>query len=78
MACPGGCIGGGGQPYHHGDMSVLSNRRQALYEIDKNKKIRKAHENPEIKQIYKDFLGEIYGEKAHKYLHTGYVKREKI
>lgn len=78
MACPGGCIGGGGQPYHHGDMSILAKRRKALYEIDKNKKIRKSHDNPEIKQIYKDFLGEIYGEKAHKYLHTSYVKREKI
>ena len=65
MACPGGCIGGGGQPYHHGHEEVLLKRQRALYEIDKNKKIRKSHENPMIKEIYKNYLGRPYGERAH-------------
>ena len=78
MACPGGCIGGGGQPYHHGDMSILQRRREALYQADREHKLRKSHENPMIKKLYDDFLGDVYGEKAHKYLHTTYRKREKI
>lgn len=77
MACPGGCIGGGGQPYHHGDMSILQRRREALYQADREHKLRKSHENPMIKKLYDDFLGDVYGEKAHKYLHTTYRKREK-
>lgn len=78
MACPGGCIGGGGQPYHHGDSSILTKRREAIYEQDRNKPIRKAHENPMIKKIYDEFLGEPYGKKAHQLLHTTYTPREKI
>lgn len=78
MACPGGCIGGGGQPYHHGHEEVLLKRQRALYEIDKNKKIRKSHENPMIKEIYKNYLGRPYGERAHDLLHTSYIPREKI
>ena len=78
MACPGGCIGGGGQPYHHGKEETLLKRQKALYDIDKNKKIRKAHENPMIKKIYDEYLGEPYGEKAHKLLHTSYQAKEKI
>ena len=78
MACPGGCIGGGGQPYHHGHEEILLKRQRALYEIDKNKKIRKAHENPMIKEIYKNYLGRPYGERAHDLLHTSYIPREKI
>ena len=78
MACPGGCIGGGGQPYHHGHEEVLLKRQRALYEIDKNKKIRKSHENPMIKEIYKNYLGKPYGERAHDLLHTSYIPREKI
>ena len=72
MACPGGCIGGGGQPLHHNDTSILKARQQAIYQEDKNKPIRKSHENPEIKKLYKEYLGKPLGEKAHKLLHTQY------
>ena len=78
MACPGGCIGGGGQPYHHGDMEIIRKRQQAIYAEDKMKVIRKSHENPAIKQIYAEFLGEPYGELAHDLLHTKYQPKEKI
>lgn len=78
MACPGGCIGGGGQPYHHGDIEVLKARTAAIYAEDKSKTLRKSHENPYIKKLYDEFLGEPYGEKAHELLHTSYTKREKI
>ncbi len=78
MACPGGCIGGGGQPYHHGDMDVLQNRQRALYREDRNTPLRKSHENPMIRRIYDEFLGAPYGEKAHDLLHTEYSAREKI
>ena len=78
MACPGGCIGGGGQPYHHGDMEVLRKRQEALYVDDETKVHRKSHENQEIIKLYKEFIGEPYGEKAHELLHTHYVARQKI
>ncbi|HBV87719.1 MAG TPA: NADH:ubiquinone oxidoreductase [Desulfosporosinus sp.] len=78
MACPGGCIGGGGQPYHHGNLDILTDRAGALYREDRNKPLRKSHENPAIIGLYKDFLGEPYGERAHKLLHTSYVGRKKI
>ena len=77
MACPGGCIGGGGQPLHHGDSSVLKARTKALYTEDELKVIRKSHENPYIQELYKNFLGEPNGEKAHKLLHTHYYDRSK-
>lgn len=78
MACPGGCIGGGGQPYHHGDMEVLRKRQQAIYEEDRKKTIRKSHLNKEILKLYEEFLEEPYSEKAHELLHTHYEKRTKI
>ncbi|MDW7668917.1 MAG: NADH-dependent [FeFe] hydrogenase, group A6 [Bacillota bacterium] len=78
MACPGGCIGGGGQPYHHGNMEILRKRQEALYLDDENKIHRKSHENEEIIKLYKEFIGEPYGEKAHELLHTHYVARQKI
>lgn len=78
MACPGGCIGGGGQPYHHGDMSIIEKRRLAIYEEDANKKRRKSHENEEIIQLYKEYLGEPYSKKAHELLHTHYEPKERI
>ncbi len=78
MACPGGCIGGGGQPYHHGDMEIIKRRQAAIYQEDKNKVLRKSHENPYIKKIYKEFLGEPNSHKAHELLHTHYVPKEKI
>ncbi len=76
MACPGGCIGGGGQPLHHGDSSILKARAKALYEEDKNKPIRVSHENPYIIQLYEEFLGEPDSETAHHLLHTHYFDRK--
>jgi NADH-quinone oxidoreductase subunit G/NADP-reducing hydrogenase subunit HndD len=78
MACPGGCIGGGGQPYHHGDMEIIKKRQQAIYNEDRSKQKRKSHENQEVMQLYKEYLGEPYSEKAHELLHTHYEKKEKI
>ncbi len=75
MSCPGGCIGGGGQPFHRGDMNVLRRRQAALYAEDANKPLRKSHENPEIKQLYAEYLGEPCGELSHKLLHTHYHKK---
>ncbi|ALO14442.1 NADP-reducing hydrogenase subunit HndC [Salinivirga cyanobacteriivorans] len=75
MACPGGCIGGGGQPLHHGDSSILKKRIDAIYREDSGKKIRKSHENPMIKELYENFLGAPMSEKAHKLLHTHYSDR---
>ena len=75
MSCPGGCIGGGGQPYHHGDVEVLRKRQKAIYSEDQSKTIRKSHENPYIKKLYEEFLGEPLSEKAHHLLHTEYFDR---
>ncbi len=75
MACPSGCIDGGGQPYIHGNTEILKKRSEALYKEDKGKKIRKSHENPYIKKLYDDYLGEAGGEKAHELLHTKYHGR---
>lgn len=77
MACPGGCIGGGGQPYpQHGfrvlDSDLLSLRARALYSIDDAKMIRRSHENPAIQKLYKEYLGEPGGAKAEELLHTSY------
>lgn len=76
MACPGGCIDGGGQPYIHGDYDILSKRANALYEEDRNKPLRKSHENPAIIKLYEEYLGKPNSEKAHKLLHTHYTCRE--
>ncbi|MBU3113422.1 NADH-dependent [FeFe] hydrogenase, group A6 [Clostridium lacusfryxellense] len=76
MACPGGCINGGGQPYSNDYEDILAKRMSVLYNEDKNKAIRKSHDNPSIKKIYEEFLGEPYGVKAHELLHTQYVKRK--
>ncbi|MEA1874732.1 MAG: NADH-dependent [FeFe] hydrogenase, group A6 [Bacteroidota bacterium] len=77
MACPGGCIGGGGQPLHHGDSSIIKKRAEAIYSEDKGKAIRKSHMNPEIIKLYEDFLGEPMSEKAHHLLHTSYFDKKK-
>jgi NADP-reducing hydrogenase subunit HndD len=77
MACPGGCIGGGGQPLHHGDFSILKARQQAIYREDAGKPIRKSHENPFIIELYKEFLEKPLGEKSHHLLHTSYFDRSK-
>jgi len=72
MACPGGCIGGTGQPYHKGNEEVIKARQRAIYSEDVDKPLRKSHENPIIKKLYEDFMGEPLGEKAHQLLHTKY------
>ena len=72
MACPGGCIGGTGQPYHHGDIEVIKARQRAIYSEDVGKQLRKSHENPVILRLYRDFLGEPLHGKAHELLHTKY------
>lgn len=81
MACPGGCITGGGQPIKNAkiqeNVDVHKKRAEAIYSIDEKSVIRKSHENPVLKQIYKEFLGEPNGELAHKLLHTHYSKKEK-
>ena len=81
MACPGGCITGGGQPVKNAkiqeNVDVHKKRAEAMYSIDEKSVIRKSHENPVLKQIYKEFLGEPNGELAHKLLHTHYSKKEK-
>jgi NADH-quinone oxidoreductase subunit G/NADP-reducing hydrogenase subunit HndD len=75
MACPGGCIDGGGQPYHHGDVEVIKARAAAIYREDEGKPVRKSHENPDIQKLYKDFLGEPLGERSEKLLHTRYFDK---
>ncbi|MFA8450202.1 MAG: NADH-dependent [FeFe] hydrogenase, group A6 [Bacteroidales bacterium] len=77
MACPGGCIGGGGQPLHHGNSEVLKKRAEALYREDAGKPIRKSHENPDIVKLYEEFLERPCGEKSHHLLHTHYFNRRK-
>ncbi|RJP58770.1 MAG: ferredoxin [Candidatus Auribacter fodinae] len=77
MGCPGGCIGGGGQPYAGTnvmplDQNMLEARARALYNIDEHKVLRKSHENPYVQRLYKEFLGKPLSEVSHKYLHTHY------
>jgi len=75
MACPGGCIGGGGQ--HIGtDEEQLKARMKALYSIDENETLKVSHKNPEIIELYEKFLGKPLGHKSHELLHTTYKKRD--
>ena len=81
MACPGGCLGGGGQPYAKEpfepfDKRLYEKRAQGLYNIDSGKSVHKSHCNPDIKTIYKDFLGKPLGNISHKLLHTHYSLRK--
>ncbi|MFO8086527.1 MAG: NADH-dependent [FeFe] hydrogenase, group A6 [Bacteroidales bacterium] len=77
MACPGGCIGGGGQPLHHGNSSILKARQKALYQEDAGKAIRKSHENPFVQELYQNYYGKPGSAKAHEQLHTHYFDRQK-
>ncbi|OQY35667.1 MAG: ferredoxin [Spirochaetaceae bacterium 4572_59] len=74
MACRGGCIAGGGQPYGTED-NIREKRIAGIYKDDENSVVRSSYENPEIIKIYKDYLGEPLSEKAHQLLHTTYQKR---
>lgn len=80
MTCPGGCVNGGGQPivdeYKASKIDVVSLRAKALYSADKKSKYRRSHQNPEVKELYKEFLDKPNSKKAHKLLHTHYNKQE--
>jgi NADH-quinone oxidoreductase subunit G len=74
MACPGGCVGGGGQPYNVTD-DIRKERAKGLYDEDAAMKIRCSHHNPHVQQLYKEFLGKPLSHKAHELLHTTYTSR---
>ncbi|MCG8698883.1 MAG: [FeFe] hydrogenase, group A [Bacteroidales bacterium] len=76
MACPGGCLGGGGQPIPT-NAEIRQKRAEAIYQADEDMTIRKSHENPEVIKIYEEFLGEPLGHKSHELLHTHYTERER-
>ncbi len=76
MACPGGCLGGGGQPIPTSP-EIRKKRMEAIYAEDGDMPIRKSHENPEIIQIYKEYLGKPLGDKSHRLLHTHYTRRDR-
>ncbi len=76
MTCPGGCIGGGGQPRMTDD-SVRLKRISAIYAEDESKKLRKSHDNPAVQELYRDFLGKPLGHKSHELLHTHYAPKER-
>lgn len=79
MACPGGCVNGGGQPTQPASVrnfvDLKSIRAKVLYDLDENMPLRKSHDNPAIKEVYENFLGKPGSHKAHEVLHTSYVKR---
>lgn len=80
MSCPGGCIGGGGQPYSGSkytplDEALLAKRASALYGLDRGNTIRRSHENPEIQRLYKAFLGRPLSPVSRRLLHTHYNRK---
>ncbi len=77
MTCPGGCIGGGGQPWGTNQQAVRA-RMQALYQIDASEPVRTSHSNPSVQRIYQEFLGAPLSEKSHHLLHTHYEPRETL
>ena len=78
MACKGGCIGGGGQPYHHGDTEILKKRISVINSEDTSKTLRKSHENPYIKRLYEAYFDKPMSHNAHELLHTRYFEKSKI
>ena len=81
MACPGGCVNGGGQPIQPAKVrnvrDLRSERAAGLYKDDQQLPVRFSHENPDITRIYEEYLGEPNSHKAHEILHTGYTVRSK-
>ena len=75
MACPGGCLGGGGQPLGATD-EIKEKRLQAIYQLDKEAKIRKSHENPAIIKLYEEYLDHLLEHEVHELLHTYYSRRK--
>lgn len=83
MGCPGGCIGGGGQPYAGSnstplDEDCLKARAEALYSSDRKKTIRRSHQNPDVQRLYKDFLGKPLSHISHSLLHTNYKAKTPV
>jgi len=80
MGCPGGCVNGGGQPQVDASVrnftDIRAVRAKALYDYDAANTLRFSHENPDVKELYKSYLGEPGSHKAHELLHTTYVKRK--
>ena len=72
MACPGGCVGGGGQPIHDG-CELAGERGCELYRLDSERKLRFSHENPEVQKAYEEYLGKPLGHMAHELLHSNHV-----
>ncbi len=77
MTCPGGCVGGGGQPLTS-NLDAVRARMQALYAIDREGPVRASHHNEAVQKLYNEFLGAPLGEKSHHLLHTQYAKREAL
>jgi NADP-reducing hydrogenase subunit HndD len=77
MTCPGGCIGGGGQPRLTSD-AVREARIRAIYAEDEGRELRKSHENPEVMALYEEYLGEPLGKMSHRLLHTEYTEKERV
>ena len=79
MACPGGCVNGGGQPHQSGEVmnftDLRAERAKALYSEDAGMALRKSHENPVVKELYETYLEKPGSHKAHEILHTSYVRR---
>ncbi|MGD9519052.1 MAG: NADH-dependent [FeFe] hydrogenase, group A6 [Armatimonadota bacterium] len=80
MGCPGGCVGGGGQPYAGAnavplDERILALRAQSLYRLDSERPLRRSHQNPDIQKLYREYLGEPMSHRAHELLHTYYYRR---
>jgi iron only hydrogenase large subunit-like protein len=75
MACPGGCIAGGGQHIGAEEDAIMA-RMNSLYDIDERDSIKVSHKNPEVKELYERYLGEPLGHKSHELLHTKYSKRD--
>ena len=80
MACPGGCVNGGGQPIQpakvRNEIDLRTERAKAIYEEDEASVLRRSHENPTVQKLYADFLGQPCGHKSHELLHTHYTKRD--
>ena len=76
MACPGGCLGGGGQPIPT-NITIRGKRMEAIYKEDEKMAYRKSHENPEVMALYEEFLGKPNGEMSHKLLHTYYTEKNR-
>ena len=77
MSCPGGCVGGAGQPVYY-DEEIIKERQKGIYTTDKTLQLHKSQDNPYVSKLYEEHLKEIGGEKAHKLLHTKYKNRKRI